>query len=318
MDYSMDSSSFAQPWALSQRSRPRRGQIVVRWEPQEAVLVGITTKCSIVVMHEKTKEILETWRYSQIKAFSLRSRDSFLFLDLGSYSRDGLVLFSEKRDVARIYTRFRNLVLSLKEQEEDSQSRMEQLLRTYNMKLHPVQGDGNCQMRAVADQLWNKESKHDIVRKAVGKWLRANAKYSIRENGKAIATLQDFLQTERFKTWKDYCTYVEQDRNWGDHLTLIATCEVYLVKINLLSNVEVDANIPGGTSAKSKTKEASPWTEFKPASDRAVLRQEEPLLLCHWHERHYGSLQPVTEAEATPEEVPTHKVVNPHYIPPGF
>jgi hypothetical protein len=157
----------------------------------------------------------------------------------------------------------------LEQQMKDEKRRMLERFRTYGVKERPIQGDGNCQFAALSDQIFGTPKYHPSIREAIVEWLRHNADYQLAPNTHLI----DFLQTDFFPSWREYCDYLEQDGSWGDHITLLAASEVFRCKIVILSSVEI-------TDAKS-----DPVTIITPK-----VVENSPIYLCHWHEKHYGSL----------------------------
>ena len=47
-------------------------------------------------------------------------------------------------------------------------------LRTYNLQLKEIDGDGNCLFRAIADQLWGDESEHVKLRSDTANYIEEN------------------------------------------------------------------------------------------------------------------------------------------------
>jgi len=133
-----------------------------------------------------------------------------------------------------------------------------------------IKGDGNCQFASCADQLFNDPNKHSEVRKAAVSWLRRNSSYRLPNQ----TTLLDYLQTEFFPTWADYCDYMDQAGIWGDHFPLFAIAEVYSVKIVVVSSMEVDPGIDPFTVVVPQE-----WDDSKPV-----------IYLAHRHELHYSSV----------------------------
>lgn len=148
--------------------------------------------------------------------------------------------------------------------------RMLERLKLYGVTEKKIEGDGNCQFAAMADQIFGNPEYSGHVRELVVEWLLEHPKYPVGEG----TVLKDFLETDCFTTWESYCEYMAKDGSWGDHITLIAMSEIFKCTIAILSSVEInDPNI-------------NPLTIIKP-----VLSQPKRLaLLCHWHESHYGSL----------------------------
>jgi len=158
------------------------------------------------------------------------------------------------------------------EDEPSPQESLDERLSLYGLKEKTaIKGDGNCQFSALADQLYNDPSAHAKVRKMVVNWLRENRNYTL-PNGTRII---DYLQTERFPEWKDFGDYMEQDKVWGDHFTLIAASELFQIKIVVVSSIEVEPGI-------------DPFTVIIPKQ----WMKDRVIFLSHLHELHYSSLIP--------------------------
>ena len=77
-----------------------------------------------------------------------------------------------------------------------------------------MDGDGNCQFRALADQLLGSQRHHEIVRAAAVAHMRAAADYF----GMFFETADEF---------HDYLTDMGHSCTWGDELTLRAAVEAF-------------------------------------------------------------------------------------------
>jgi len=107
-------------------------------------------------------------------------------------------------------------------------ARLKQRIKLYGLKERSVRGDGNCQFRALSDQLFGTEKKHVEVRSSVVKHLR--------------------LWKDRYTPYvpEDYEVYVmkmSQDSTWGDHVTLQAASDVYGIRICVISSYPGDSFI---------------------------------------------------------------------------
>lgn len=80
---------------------------------------------------------------------------------------------------------------------------MKEYLEKYQFKEKKMKADGNCQFRALSDQLFGTENSYLEVRKAISDWLRQNGRtFDIDDEG---TTLVAFLASSEYKTWEDYC-----------------------------------------------------------------------------------------------------------------
>ena len=151
--------------------------------------------------------------------------------------------------------------------ESARQSPERQLLRRrldgLGLRENEVDGDGNCQFRAIADQLYGSPDRYAEVRANIVEHLRSNSsRYS--------AFVPD-----------SYDTYIEnmgRDGNWGDHLTLQAASNVYGLEIRVYTSY--DRN----------------WERvIRPTDDGNIRRA---IQLSFYAELHYNSVYPNTEFDS--------------------
>jgi len=155
-------------------------------------------------------------------------------------------------------------------------SRMKERLEKHGFIEAPVVPDGNCQMRALADQINGDENYHADVRSKIISWLDKNEKFPVDDSGST--TLGDFIDRDHYPRWASYVSYMSRNGSWGDHITLVAAAEVYGVQISIISNVD-----DGGTGQYMTT---------------IIPRSRKPtktVSLSHWHELHYNSLHPAKQ-----------------------
>lgn len=152
-------------------------------------------------------------------------------------------------------------------------SRMKERLDKHGFVEKLVIPDGNCQMRAISDQINGDENQHKDVRSKIISWLNTNEKFAVDDEG--TATLGDFIDRDQFPRWATYTSYMSRNGTWGDHITLLAAAEVYGVSIGIISNV--DDNGTGNYI-----------TSINPRSKKST----KTINLSHWHEMHYNSLHP--------------------------
>jgi len=126
-------------------------------------------------------------------------------------------------------------------------------------------------MRAISDQIYGDENRHNEVRSKIMQWLSAREKFAVDNEG--TATLGDFIDRDQFPRWNSYISYMSQNGAWGDHITLLGAAETYGVSITVLSNVEANG--------------ADQYmTYIKPKSAKST----KDIYLSHYHELHYNSL----------------------------
>ncbi|KAF5770084.1 putative ubiquitinyl hydrolase 1 [Helianthus annuus] len=138
--------------------------------------------------------------------------------------------------------------------------RLSQRLHTYGLFEVKVSGDGNCQFRAVSDQLYRSPEYHKHVRKEVVKQLK-----------ECRSLYEGYVPMK----YKKYYKKISKTGEWGDHVTLQAAADRFAAKICLLTSFRDTCFI-----------------EITP-QQQAPQRE---LWLSFWSEVHYNSLYEMREA----------------------
>ncbi|XP_038904129.1 OVARIAN TUMOR DOMAIN-containing deubiquitinating enzyme 10-like isoform X2 [Benincasa hispida] len=94
-------------------------------------------------------------------------------------------------------------------------------LQVYDFVERKVQGDGNCQFRALSDQLYGTPDNHELVRQKVVNQLMSHPE--IYEGYVPMA-------------YDDYLEKMSRNGEWGDHVTLQAAVDSYCVQIFLITS----------------------------------------------------------------------------------
>ncbi|GAB4848597.1 OVARIAN TUMOR DOMAIN-containing deubiquitinating enzyme 12 [Ancistrocladus abbreviatus] len=138
--------------------------------------------------------------------------------------------------------------------------RLLQRLQAYGLCEVKVSGDGNCQFRALSDQIYRSPEYHKHVRREVVKQLKNNR-----------SLYEGYIPMK----YKHYYKKMAKSGEWGDHVTLQAAADKFAAKICLL-------------------------TSFKDTSFIEIVPQhQEPkreLWLSFWSEVHYNSLYEIKDA----------------------
>lgn len=146
--------------------------------------------------------------------------------------------------------------------------RLTERLATYGLAELQVEGDGNCQFRSLADQLFRNPDYHKHVRREVVKQLKQ---------------FQKFYESYVPMKYRTYLKNMKRSGEWGDHLTLQAAADRYGAKICLLTSFR------DTTLIEIMPKNANPSRE---------------LWLSFWSEVHYDSLYGVDDL---PTRIPKKK-----------
>lgn len=138
--------------------------------------------------------------------------------------------------------------------------RLTERLRLYELVENKVKGDGNCQFRALSDQLYQSPDHHEFVRSQIINQLKTN---------------RDAYDGYVPMAYDDYLEKVARNGEWGDHVTLQAAADKYGVKIFVM------------TSFKDTC-----YIEILPK----VQKSNKVILLSFWAEVHYNSIHPQNDA----------------------
>ncbi|KAI6700913.1 hypothetical protein NL676_015237 [Syzygium grande] len=138
--------------------------------------------------------------------------------------------------------------------------RLLQRLNFYGLYEVKVSGDGNCQFRALSDQLYKSPEYHSHVRKEIVKQL------------KDYRSLYEGYVPMKYKR---YHKKMAKSGEWGDHVTLQAAADKFAAKICLLTSFRDTCFI-----------------EIMPRSE-APKRE---FWLSFWSEVHYNSLYELRDA----------------------
>lgn len=127
-------------------------------------------------------------------------------------------------------------------------------LATYGLAELQIEGDGNCQFRAIADQLFRNPDYHKHVRKQIVKQLKH---------------FQKSYESYVPMSYKSYLKSMKRSGEWGDHVTLQAAADRFRAKICLLTSFREQCYIE--INPKDETPSRELWLSF-------------------WSEVHYNSL----------------------------
>ena len=130
-------------------------------------------------------------------------------------------------------------------------------LKHYGLKEKKVKGDGNCQFRSLADQLFGTMERHEEVRRMAIHQLK---------------TESDLYKPYVPEDFDQYVRTMSKDGEWGDHVTLQAVADLYGRKICVLSSYKTNFII-----------------DIKPQK----TLHSRVLWLSFWAEVHYNSLYPM-------------------------
>lgn len=139
-------------------------------------------------------------------------------------------------------------------------------LHLYDLVEHKVQGDGNCQFRALSDQFYRTPDHHKFVRQQVVNQLKSH---------------NDMYEAYVPMDYGDYLKKMSKSGEWGDHVTLQAAADSYGVKIFVI------------TSYKDTC-----YIEILPKSQKS----KRVIFLSFWAEVHYNSIYPQGDSLAVEKD----------------
>ncbi|XP_022144673.1 uncharacterized protein LOC111014304 isoform X2 [Momordica charantia] len=129
-------------------------------------------------------------------------------------------------------------------------------LQVYDFVERKVQGDGNCQFRALSDQLYGTPDNHELVRQKVVNQLMSHPE--IYEGYVPMA-------------YDEYLEKMSRNGEWGDHVTLQAAVDSYGVRIFVITSFKDTCCV-----------------EILPNSQKT----KGVIFLSFWAEVHYNSIHP--------------------------
>ncbi|XVF31764.1 hypothetical protein REPUB_Repub17cG0020400 [Reevesia pubescens] len=132
--------------------------------------------------------------------------------------------------------------------------RLSERIATYGLAEFQIERDGNCQFRALADQLFRNPEYHKHVRRQIVKQLKHSRKL-----------YEGYVPMK----YKDYLKKMKKSGEWGDHVTLQAAADRFGAKICLLTSFRDTCYIEIMPKQTSPIRET--WLSF-------------------WSEVHYNSL----------------------------
>lgn len=142
------------------------------------------------------------------------------------------------------------------DEEISDHQRLLERLKLYELVELKVQGDGNCQFRALSDQLYRSPDHHASVREQITQQLKCHPEMY----GGYVPM-----------AYNDYLKKMSKSGEWGDHVTLQAAADWFGVKIFVL------------TSFKDTC-----YIEILPH----IEKSKRVIFLSFWAEVHYNSIYP--------------------------
>jgi hypothetical protein len=254
--------------------------------------LGISSNSAILVLDSKKLRLLHTWPVTHLKGFGTRkggASGKVLVLRLHGI-REPLVLDCPASKAYATLVSLTQAMLLKATREKDSLS---DRLQSLGFAPKDIEGDGNCQFRAVADQLFQDQERHAFSREQAVLWLQQNGGGPPEPGMSDEFALRNFLDVDVFPDWASLVKYHSQNKNWGDHITLVAIANQFKVSIVIFSSLADAPQIRIDPSPPPKQK--------KPPT----------IYLFHWHGVHYGSLQKIDAKKTPAKKGATSKATKP-------
>ncbi|XP_047253743.1 OVARIAN TUMOR DOMAIN-containing deubiquitinating enzyme 9-like [Capsicum annuum] len=120
----------------------------------------------------------------------------------------------------------RNFAHNRKEEDRDTVTsshlqRLMERLKLYDVVEHKVSGDGNCQFRALSDQIYGNSEHHKFMREQVAKQL-----------GSHKELYEGYVPMD----YDEYVKKMTKCGEWCDHVTLQAVADLYGVQIFVITS----------------------------------------------------------------------------------
>ncbi|PHT36681.1 hypothetical protein CQW23_24381 [Capsicum baccatum] len=101
--------------------------------------------------------------------------------------------------------------------------RLMERLKVYDVIERKVSGDGNCQFRALSDQIYGSSELHELVREQVVKQLESHKEL-----------YEGYVPMD----YDEYVKKMIKCGEWSDHVTLQAAADLYGVKIFVITSLK--------------------------------------------------------------------------------
>ena len=268
---SRDADGFVRPPQAAPRAQAGLAQLLQEIASRKRVLLGVLPDCSLLLLDAKGGAVLHRWPITHVRGVGTKRvghEKAFLVQTHGV--KEPLVFVCAG---AKVFAAFTAQTQALRRKASSEKSTLASRLEVLGFVTRDVDGDGNCQFRAVADQLWRDEARHRQVREAAVGWLAANKGGPPDPAMGPDFALANFVDSEVFADWGAVVKYYSKDASWGDHLTLVAIANHFQVSVVVYSSLQ---------DAPQAMIEPTP----KPKKPQTIY-------LYHWHGVHYGSLEKI-------------------------
>lgn len=117
---------------------------------------------------------------------------------------------------------------------------LQQRVDFIKVRIKKMGDDGNCQFRALSNELYGSQEHHQAVRDRVITHLREHAdEFS-------------FFVSESKQEWEDYLQRMSRSRTWGDELTLRAASDAYQCVVHIVTTTHENWLLHYGAEHREK------------------------------------------------------------------
>jgi hypothetical protein len=165
--------------------------------------------------------------------------------------------------------------------------KLDKRLELYGLKEFIVNGDGNCQFRAISDQLYGDQSHHASVRAVVIGQMRARPdRYAAFVESPSDENQND--TTTELANYHAYLRNMSKPGSWGDHVTLQAASDAFGLPFCVITSYR-DNFVLEIQPEKRK--------HHQRVNNNNNEEEEKVLWISFWSEVHYNSLYPIDSSK---------------------
>ena len=205
------------PFKYGKKGPKKRLAILAKIKKRNVTL----SKYEVMYKNPDTKKTENNW--VSVKDITSRTRRKEVNRKKFTSLEEILIFFERDEKLKNLY-----IVLSLEDRFQNLFERA-----GYSIRLNPL-SDGNCQFAAIANQL----QAHNVTAISSFDLRELVVNYIIEFRSSPFNVRPDFgelIDDSRYSSFEDYVNRMRMNTTFGDHLTLQAISELYLVRINVVS-----------------------------------------------------------------------------------
>ena len=166
--------------------------------------------------------------------------------------------------------------------------KLDKRLELYGLKEFIVNGDGNCQFRAISDQLYGDQSHHASVRAVVIGQMRARPdRYAAFVESPSDDNQND--TTTELANYHAYLRNMSKPGSWGDHVTLQAASDAFGLPFCVITSYRDNFVLEIQPEKRKHHQRVN--------NNNNNEEEEKVLWISFWSEVHYNSLYPIDSSK---------------------